>query len=639
MPSAFSKRFSLDHKRAISRLETAILERGQYAQAIYRGFGKTTISEGSMIWTSMYGHRHFPVLFQANQDLADDSAQSIKVELETNELLLADFPEVCLPIQHLEREPRRCKRQTHEGQNTYIEWGSNKLVLATVNCPWAQANGVVLYFKGLLGASRGIKHKRPNGQVIRPDFANVDDPVKDEEAANPLIVAKKLKIIHKVILQLSGRQRKMACVVSGTIIEPDDVMDRLTDPEQYPDWSSERLQLIQAMPDATDTLWTEYKKIRDDYNRDSVEGRKSALKAAGRFYRKHRKEMHRGAKVSCNWAYDPDVDQSTLQAAMNLYLYDRSTFQSECQNSPQRTDTVAGEQLRAEDIRDRVNGYERGVVPGSAQYLTGFIDVQKHCLYWLLVAWEKNYTGYVIEYDTYPQQNKPYFAYADVSRTLGRVFKGVDENTAIHTGLLGLMKSLTENDWRRADGGFQKIDKLLVDRGHWTETVDAACRSMGTPIIMPAAGKGIGASARPFSEYRPQKGATIGHYHRVVTPQVGTMRFLEHDTNFWKSFVRVRLQAGIRDATAMSLFGKVGQDHRMLAEQLSSEYYVTTEAKGRGRTVDEWKKLPNRDNHFFDCLVGAAAGAVLLGCELEQAGVSTVRRKRYKLSELQKARR
>jgi len=49
----------------------------------------------------------------------------------------------------------------------------------------------------------------------------------------------------------------------------------------------------------------------------------------------------------------------------------------------------------------------------------------------------------------------------------------------------------------------------------------------------------------------------------------------------------------------------------MLAEQWSAEYPVRVEA--RGRTVDEWRLIPGRDNHWWDCIVGAAVAASFIG--------------------------
>ncbi|MEX1229450.1 MAG: terminase gpA endonuclease subunit [Planctomycetaceae bacterium] len=48
---------------------------------------------------------------------------------------------------------------------------------------------------------------------------------------------------------------------------------------------------------------------------------------------------------------------------------------------------------------------------------------------------------------------------------------------------------------------------------------------------------------------------------------------------------------------------------------MTAEYKVTTQ--GRGRTVEEWKVRPEHpDNHWLDCLVGCAVGALMLGVSL-----------------------
>lgn len=89
------------------------------------------------------------------------------------------------------------------------------------------------------------------------------------------------------------------------------------------------------------------------------------------------------------------------------------------------------------------------------------------------------------------------------------------------------------------------------------------------------------------------------------------------------------------DPGCLSLFGRQPESHRLLAEHLTSEYRVQTE--GRGRTVDEWKlRLAGSDNHWLDCLVGAAVaasmqGAVLFGTDSKPP----VQRPRIRLSALQ----
>ena len=93
------------------------------------------------------------------------------------------------------------------------------------------------------------------------------------------------------------------------------------------------------------------------------------------------------------------------------------------------------------------------------------------------------------------------------------------------------------------------------------------------------------------------------------------------------------------DRGCLSIFGSHAETHRMVAEQLTSEYFIRTE--GRGRSVDEWKQRPEQpDNHWFDCLVGSAVAAAMQGCVLPGTdGPTTSRRDRISFKEMQKRRK
>ena len=90
------------------------------------------------------------------------------------------------------------------------------------------------------------------------------------------------------------------------------------------------------------------------------------------------------------------------------------------------------------------------------------------------------------------------------------------------------------------------------------------------------------------------------------------------------------------DPGAVTIFGKKPEAHRMLAEQLTAEYSVRTE--GRGRIVDEWQMRPSHpDNHFLDCLVGCAVAASEQGVVLPGTGGTQARKNpAIKLSKLQR---
>ena len=66
---------------------------------------------------------------------------------------------------------------------------------------------------------------------------------------------------------------------------------------------------------------------------------------------------------------------------------------------------------------------------------------------------------------------------------------------------------------------------------------------------------------------------------------------------------------------------------------------TSVRTEGRGRTVNEWKPRPGApDNHWLDCLVGAAVAASTLSVSLDGATAprrqKTNKRKRKKVSYL-----
>ena len=124
-------------------------------------------------------------------------------------------------------------------------------------------------------------------------------------------------------------------------------------------------------------------------------------------------------------------------------------------------------------------------------------------------------------------------------------------------------------------------------------------------------------------------------------PNVNGKRAIRHvvyDTNWWKSFINARLRVAMGDRGCLSFFGSNAETHRMLAEHMTSEYFIKTEA--RGRSVDEWKQRPEQpDNHWFDCLVGSAVaasiqGALLFGTDEAKLAVQ----KRLSFKEIQQRR-
>ena len=86
----------------------------------------------------------------------------------------------------------------------------------------------------------------------------------------------------------------------------------------------------------------------------------------------------------------------------------------------------------------------------------------------------------------------------------------------------------------------------------------------------------------------------------------------------------------------LSLYGDRADMHRLFAEHITAEYRVKT--TGRGRTVDEWKQRPEReDNHWLDCLVGCSVAASMQGVVLPGTeGPPAVKKERVSFAQLQR---
>jgi len=625
------KPFSADHRRVIERIQRCILEGGRFVNAVYRGFAKTTISENASIWATLYGHRRFVAIFGGDQSAADGNIDSIKRELESNDLLLEDFPEVCYPIRCLEGKAQRQHSQTYQGELTHIRWTADKVVFPTI--PGSAASGSILCAHGLTSSIRGLKYKRPDGTQQRVDLALVDDPQTDESASSQVQVRKRLNIIRKTILKAGSHGKALAIVINATVIEPDDLVDQLLDHKKNPAFQSERIKMVRSWSRNHDTLWLkDYAELRTTYDKDDPQSQKLAHQAATDFYREHRPEMDDGCQVSWEHCFDPETECSATQHAYNALIDDGpEVFASEYQNEP--LPHVATATLTAEEIASKTNGYERRRVPQDAQKLTAFIDVQKSVLFYTVVAWSDNFTGYVLDYGAFPDQKRNNFTLREVRHTLSDQFPGTGFEGSLFAGLTALTDQLCQ-PWIRDDGSQLAIERLLIDAnwGDSTQTVYQFCRqSPHSAILLPSHGVFVRAASGGFNQYKPKPGERRGLNWRIPPLSTGkVVRHVVYDTNYFKSFIYKRLTTAIGDPGSLSLHKG---SHGMFSEHLTAETPVTVTANGR--TSEEWILRPNRENHYLDCIAGCAVAAsiqgVTLACHRE---IQTTRMRRRRVTYL-----
>lgn len=630
--ATFCLAWSDDHLRMIRKTERAVLFGGLFALAMPRGSGKTSMAIAACLWAMLTGEREFVALIGADEAAAGELLESIKTELETNELLLEDFPEACYPIRCLEGIPQR--RLMYKGEPVRMEFTAKSLVLP--NIPGAASREAVVVTAGITGRIRGMHYKRSDGRSIRPSLVVIDDPQTDESAASVSQCRTREKVLSGAILGLAGPGQKISGIMPCTVIRPADMADRIVNSERYPQWQGERTKLIYSWPttDEAKALLHEYSEIRANCQRKG-----EPLDAANEFWRSHLPAIEEGSVAAWPERKNDD-DISAVQHAYNLRLdMGDVSFESEYQNAPYDESLNTTGMLTPEEICKKVNGYARGLIPSDASHLSAFIDVQQDILFWMVAAWRGDFTGYIVKYGTYPDQQRSYFSLRDLHKTIHDVGPGGGLESAIFAALNALTAQLLGNEWNVDGGGAMRIGRCMID-ANWglsTSTVYSFARQSDfAATILPSHGRGVKASENPMSTWQEKGGerAGLNWRERRTTENRAPVRHAIYDTNFWKSFIHGRLSVPLGDPGSLSLFRAEPHEHRMLADHLTAEYRVPTEAKGR--KVDEWKERPDRpDNHWLDGLVGCAVGASMLGATLPSQATAAAP-KPIRLSEIYK---
>lgn len=154
-PNHFSRPFCEMHRDIFDACDRpSSLEGKRIARIAPRKFGKTTIINLALpIRELAYQRRFFVLMIGESADTAEANLATLSHELETNELLLEDFPHLA---------PAKDSR----GQN--VKWTDRQIVLA---------NFATVRAKGMGARMRGMKHRH-----MRPDLAILDDPESPETA-------------------------------------------------------------------------------------------------------------------------------------------------------------------------------------------------------------------------------------------------------------------------------------------------------------------------------------------------------------------------------------------------------------------------------------------------------------------------
>jgi hypothetical protein len=617
-PKRFGLKWSSYHLKVIEKVQEIILQGGgKFAIAMPRGSGKTTMIETAVIWAIIYGHCRYVVIIGATGDDAKKIIKSIKAAIIGSELLLEDFPESIYPFRQLDGQALRARGQLYLGVLTEIEWKPDSITFGRI--PGSPSSGATIRTTGIMGAIRGKSKVMPDGSIQRVDLSVLDD-VQTKQSARSLSQTKlREELINGDVEGLVGPGEEMGMLMPCTIIQEGDLADRYLDRQLYPQWNGMVFKMIEKFPDRLD-LWEEYREIR-----------KSDPIAATMHYKRNRTEMKNGAVVAWEANFTPN-DLDALEYAMKKWCDNYEGFMSEYQNEPIRPG--AGTMIvEAKTIRSRLNGLERGIVPMETMAVTGYIDVHHNLLYYAIVAWADDFTGYVIDYDTYPQQRRRIFNKDDQGLiTMKKGHETLQTKAIIQTGLVTLLKDLLalrfQMEHDEDDVETVKLNAILIDSGYELDVVEGAIRLVDSPIVFPSKGVGVKSTSKPMRNWQHYKGRKFGVHWITERPRGHAFRTTIIDTNYWKCRLHEAFGVGAGSRGGLTFWGDDSEVHRMVADHCNSEvakFVETGEMK-----VYEWQHLPGHDNHYFDCLVGCMVAASQ--CDIKLPGESVgVQRKVIKL--------
>lgn len=612
LPAWFGMPFCAAHRAAMERLQACSTDGGLFALAMMRGGGKTTLARAEVLRAILYGLRRFVVLIQATQPLAVRSLKVFRRELEANDLLDEDFPEVCYPIRKLDRIHHRALGQTLGGKPTRMEWTADGLVLPTVK--GSKASGAVLHVAGLTGAIKGLNVSGPDGQLLRPDMVLLDDCQTRDSAKSPTQTADRESIITDDVLGLAGPDTTIAAVNLCTPIYPGDLSERFIDREKHPEWGGVRTRMLESVPSDMGS-WDRWDEIRRENGRDK----------AREFYLGNRPLMDAGAVAT--WPErlkaGPYEGASAVELAMTLYYANPRGFKAEYQCEPEVESLGSGlKELRAEDVanRDRLTGLDALTVPAEATRLTAGFDVGGELCWYCVVAWDERFTGWVVDYGCWPRQSRTMFAALDARPGLSDSYPRLNESQRVLAGLRDIAGHVLSRPYRRSSGGELRVERALADRGWQPDAVQQVVR-LYPGTLLPSVGIGRTTNRTGVSEWKRRPGERSG-YHWRLTVGEDRRRMVQFDPDSWKTFLWERFTTASGGAGALMLPGRTVNAHALLGEHCAAEYGEPTTI--RGVTFDKWTIRPSRpDNHLWDVLVLACVAASVAGIRWEPSSAPT----------------
>lgn len=604
------------HIKVIKAIEIVVLVGAMLAIGIPRGWGKTFLSVRGIIWACAYRHHTMLMLIAASDDAAKDLLQDIRDELETNKLLQQDFPELCFPMAALEGINQRAKGQTSGGKPTKVKAEPFELHLGDIN----GQHGCVIFAGGITGSRIRGKRKKRGDRIQRPTCGLIDDFQTRASARSKTQVDNRVNIVQDDVPGLPGNDESWSCLLTCTVIVPNDGADQLLDRTQHPDWRGIRQSFLESIPneDAIEH-WEEWNRLREEdlqhFDDDIANIDEEAVSArAHEYYRKNFKKMNAGAVIAWKYAYKPEHYIDALEKAMHWYFRSRRGFWSELQNEPGKFEVSALPSLLAINLVRRWHACPRHIVPAAAEYLTVHADLSHAILWYEIRAWAQDSTSWAVDYGSWPNQNRAYFAQATAKNTIDKHYESLPTwEVRCMAAIRDLFVPLFDREFQRQDKATMRLNLAGIDANDEKSTVLKAIHKAGLAgKLWPMHSRSFRPPKAGLNDTKKRDGDVVGDNWRRRKPETGSLRYITYDTDIWKSHHRNRLIMNKDSPGSISWFK--GVEHRMQADHHSEETSRTMTVDGR--SLEIWDERNHAQNHLWDVGVGNDVLGSVIGCRI-----------------------
>ena len=457
----------------------------------------------------------------------------------------------------------------------------------------------------------GLSYIQNDGRVIRPDLIIFDDVQTPQSSTSPSQTDEREDLITKTFMGLAGLGVEMATVMVCTVRAHQDLTERFMDRKRHPDWHGKVWKSVLRMPERMD-LWDRYAALLG-----SGDTPKEGKAAAQDFYAINRADMDTGARVA--WEHDKLPDEiSALQSLMTIRAVDPEFFQREIQQEGGVVADKSGVRLESQLLLPRLSQVDRGSVPQQASYLTAFIDSSDQVLWYMVCAWERDFSGAIVEYGTWPDQGRQVFYKSDLARRISQEKPGASWEEAFVHAHNQLEAELLQR--------FPNLDLILKD---WSDgeqkprIQSQVLASANRPRIRPSKAFAPKPGRKPVHAWGdPQRDRQTGNYW--VERRSDHPVHMQYDANIWKSHAARRLLTTPGAPSAVMLPGKDERGNRLLVEHLTSEQPKAVSYDGAHGV--SWQAIPGRDNDWWDCFVGCCVAASM--CGVGMAGEKAAKRER-----------